>query len=265
MGRRLGQHFLSDPRILDRVVDALGLGDRDTVLEIGPGRGTLTARLLDTASRVVAIERDAALARELQERQLPGLEVVIGDALSEDWFSLAGENESRRLKVVGNVPYYITTPLIDKALTPPLPERVVFMVQKEVALRLAGEPGTRSYGALTVGVRAVAAVERLFDVGAGAFRPPPRVQSSVVRLTPLPEPLVVPEEQRPFREFTAALFSRRRKQLGGSLKALVPGAAGPVAALLKRLDLAPEVRAETLPVETLVELFREMRALSLTG
>ena len=103
--------------------------------------------------------------------------------------------------------------MIDKALTPPLPERVVFLVQAEVADRVAAPPGTKTYGALSVGVQAVCRVEKLFTIAAGAFRPPPKVRSAVVRLTPLEEPLIEPEEVAPFRKFVTACFSRRRKQL----------------------------------------------------
>src|SRR5213083_3774963 len=131
-----------------------------------------------------------------------------------------------QLKVVGNIPYAITSPLIDKALTPPLPARIVFLVQAEVADRLAASPGSKPYGALSVGVQAVSRVERLFTVRAGAFTPPPKVHSALMRLTPLPEPLVAPEEIVAFRAFVTACFSRRRKQL----RNVVAGATGHSAA-----------------------------------
>ncbi len=139
--RRLGQHFLNDPGVLGRIVDALDPRPGETVLEIGPGRGTLTRVLLDRGLKVIAIEKDRLLAAALA---LDGLRVIEGDALQLDW--------PRVSKVVGNIPYYITSPLIDKALRPPLPERVVFLVQAEVADRIAAQPGSKTYGALSVGV-----------------------------------------------------------------------------------------------------------------
>ena len=181
--RRLGQHFLTDPRILGRIADALDAGPADTVLEIGPGPGGLTAQLAARAGRLVAIEKDRDLVPGLV-RRFPGATIVEGDALEVDWHALAGP----RFLVAGNIPYNITSPLIDKALEPPPPARIVFLVQKEVADRLTSGAGTRAYGALSVGVQAVARAERLFTVPAGAFHPRPKVDSAVVRLVPLHRP-----------------------------------------------------------------------------
>lgn len=236
--RRLGQHFLKDPRVLDRIVDALDPIPGETVLEIGPGPGTLTAALLARGLRVIAIEKDRALAAGLRRENL---RVIEGDALEVPWPS--GH------KVVGNIPYYITSPLIDKALTPPLPERIVFLVQDEVADRIASPPGNKTYGALSVGVQAVARVEKLFTVAPGAFRPAPKVRSALIRLTPLVEPLVKPEEVAPFRVFVIACFSKRRKQL----KNAVPGL---TAADLAQLGFDPMVRPERLAPEAFVRLLR---------
>lgn len=209
--RRLGQHFLRDPKILARIADALDARPGESVIEIGPGKGALTQELLARGLRVVAIEKDRGLAAALDIRD--DLKVVTGDALEIDWHVFSAN------KVIGNIPYYITSPLIAKALTPPIPKRVVFLVQAEVADRLAAKPGSKTYGALSVGVQAVCRVEKLFTVAAGAFRPPPRVDSAVVRLTPLAEPLVRPDEVGSFRVFVTGCFSKRRKQL----KNAVPG------------------------------------------
>jgi len=239
--RRLGQHFLNDPGVLGRIVDALDPRPGETVLEIGPGRGTLTRVLLDRGLKVIAIEKDRLLAAALA---LDGLRVIEGDALQLDW--------PRVSKVVGNIPYYITSPLIDKALRPPLPERVVFLVQAEVADRIAAQPGSKTYGALSVGVQAVASVEKLFTVGPGAFRPAPKVRSALIRLIPLTEPLVRPEEVAAFRSFVTACFSKRRKQL----KNAVPGLND---AKLRALGFDPVVRPERLPPEGFVRLLRSAR------
>jgi 16S rRNA (adenine1518-N6/adenine1519-N6)-dimethyltransferase len=140
--RRLGQHFLTDPRLLGRIADALGAGPGDTVLEIGPGLGGLTAALAARAARLVVIEKDAELVPALRER-FPGVTVVEGDALELDWRGLAGGP----FLAAGNIPYNITSPLIDKALEPPRPERIVFLVQKEVAERVTAGAGAPAYGA----------------------------------------------------------------------------------------------------------------------
>jgi 16S rRNA (adenine1518-N6/adenine1519-N6)-dimethyltransferase len=239
---RLGQHFLSDPAILARIADALDPQPGETVIEIGPGRGTLTDVLLGRGLNVIAIERDRGLAAALAARD--NLTVITGDAIELDWHSYGAD------KVIGNIPYYITSPLIDKALMPPLPERVVFLVQDEVADRIAAKPGGKIYGALSVGVQAVTRVEKLFMVPPGAFRPAPKVRSALLRLTPLAEPLVRPEEVAPFRVFVTACFSKRRKQL----KNAVPGLAETD---LQHLGFDPTVRPERLPPEAFVRLFRE--------
>ncbi|HET7601878.1 MAG TPA: 16S rRNA (adenine(1518)-N(6)/adenine(1519)-N(6))-dimethyltransferase RsmA, partial [Gemmatimonadales bacterium] len=223
--RRLGQHFLFDPSILSRIAAATLAGPGDTVLEIGPGPGGLTAELLKLGCRVAAIERDRDMLDPLQARA-PDAQVIEGDALELDWHAVAGHPPADRWIVSGNIPYNITTPLIDQALTPPMPARVVFLMQEEVAARLAAAPGSKAYGALSVGVQAAAQVERLFGVPAGAFTPAPKVSSAVVRLTPLATPTVPIERQAEFRRFVAALFSRRRKQLAGSLRQVTGAAPG---------------------------------------
>jgi 16S rRNA (adenine1518-N6/adenine1519-N6)-dimethyltransferase len=171
--KALGQHFLHDPRLLGRIAEAVGIEPGDRVLEVGPGRGALTAELLARGAQVTAIEKDADLIPGLRAR-FPTLRLAQGDALTENWRELSGAGQGRLL-VVGNIPYNITSPLIDRALLPPRPVRIVFLVQREVADRLAARPGTRAYGALTVGVQSVATVERVMIVPAGAFQPPPKV------------------------------------------------------------------------------------------
>jgi len=266
--KRLGQHFLTDRNILQRIVDALEPAPDDVVVEIGAGTGSLTAVLAPGVRHVIAIEKDRRLIAELgtrnAERGTERLTVVHGDALHLDWHALvdAGSAVPRsdfpvpRFKIVGNIPYAITSPLIDKALTPPLPACIVFLVQAEVADRIAASPGSKTYGALSVGVQAVCRVERLFTVRAGAFTPPPKVTSAVVRLTPLAQPLIAPEESAPFRAFVTACFTRRRKQLRNVVMAVTGRSAAVVVAGLAALGADPMVRPETLAPEVFVRLLR---------
>ena len=156
----------------------------------------------------MAIEKDADFLPALGGR-VPGAVVVEADALETDWHALAGPD----FLVAGNIPYNITSPLIGKALEPPRPRRIVFLVQKEVADRVGAAPGGEAYGALSVGVQAVARAERLFTVPAGAFSPRPKVDSAVLRLTPLAAPLVGDAEVEPFRRLVVGLFGFRRKQM----------------------------------------------------
>jgi 16S rRNA (adenine1518-N6/adenine1519-N6)-dimethyltransferase len=213
----------------------------DRVLEIGPGQGTLTARLLAAGLRVVAIEKDRRLAAELgtrnAERGTERLRVVEGDALRMDWHVLLDDGLDvprsafrvprlavprsafpvPRFKIVGNIPYNITSPLIEKALTPPIPARIVFLVQAEVADRIAARPGTGAYGALSIGVQAVCRAERLFTVRAGAFRPPPRVRSAVVLARR--SPILVTPRSRPRSALSSRRVRRRRKVAATSWRA----------------------------------------------
>jgi len=266
--KRLGQHFLTDRNILQRIVDALEPAPDDLVVEIGAGKGSLTELLAPRVAKVVALEKDRRLARNcglrIADCGLGNVDVVFGDALRLDWRKLLETHAANpqsaianpQFKVIGNIPYAITSPLIDKALTPPLPERIVFLVQAEVADRLAARPGSKTYGALSVGVQAVCRVERLFAVRAGAFTPPPTVQSALVRLTPLAQSLVAPAEIAPFRAFVTACFTRRRKQLRNVLVAATGRAAAQVSAGLAALDLDPAARPETLGPEVFVRLLR---------
>jgi 16S rRNA (adenine1518-N6/adenine1519-N6)-dimethyltransferase len=251
--KRLGQHFLFDPRLLARIADAVGAGPADTVLEIGPGPGGLTAALVARAGRVVCLEKDPDVLPALRARA-PAAEIVVGDALELDWHAIAGPGAL----VAGNIPYNITSPLIDKALTPPRCPRVVFLVQREVADRVAAAPGTAAYGALSVGVQAVARAERLFTVARGAFVPPPKVESAVLRLEPLARPLVTDAEVPGFRRLVVGLFGFRRKQLVRGLRELTGRSAEELGAIVERLGLDVTSRPETLSPAAFAALGRAL-------
>ncbi|HEV2641855.1 MAG TPA: 16S rRNA (adenine(1518)-N(6)/adenine(1519)-N(6))-dimethyltransferase RsmA [Candidatus Elarobacter sp.] len=251
--KRFGQHFLADRAALERIVAAIDPTAADTVVEIGPGRGALTDLLAPRAGRLIAVELDRALATMLRERfaEQPSVTIVENDILHTDLGALAGAD----YLLVGNVPYYITTPILFHVLAGALPRRAVFLVQREVADRMMAIPGSKAYGALSVNLQVSARVERVFDVPPGAFRPPPRVDSTVVRVMPLATPLVPAGEQPRLRSFVQSLFSQRRKQLGTILRGLghdVPAVLGP-------LGIDPAVRPERLTPEQFITLFRAVR------
>jgi 16S rRNA (adenine1518-N6/adenine1519-N6)-dimethyltransferase len=253
--KSLGQHFLTDRAILGRIADALGATGIETVVEIGPGRGALTEQLLPRARRLVAVEYDRALAARLRDRYAsdPRVQVVEADVLAAPLALLAGTDD---FLLAGNVPYYITTPILFHSLQAPRPRRAVFLVQKEVADRLVAAPGTASYGALSVNVQAVAEVSRLFRVPAGAFHPPPRVESAVVRVEPRATPAVGADEEEHFRAFVQGAFSFRRKQMRRVVRSLCQVSPEDADALLGAAHIDPSARPETLGPSDFVALMR---------
>jgi 16S rRNA (adenine1518-N6/adenine1519-N6)-dimethyltransferase len=242
--KSLGQHFLNDRRILSRIVDALDPAPSDVVIEIGPGRGALTELLVARAGHVFAIEYDRALVQMLRERYESSdrITIVESDVLELKLGEVAGPS----YLLVGNVPYYITTPIIFQGLTRPRPRRAVFLVQREVAERIAAPPGDRAYGALSVNVQAFAAPELVFRIPAGAFHPPPKVESAVLRLTPLAHEIVGPEQEENFRAFVQAAFGLRRKQMRRVLRELWSIDAAHAEEVLAAVGVEPSARPETL-------------------
>ena len=256
--KRLGQHFLTDPRILDRIVDALGLEGHETVVEIGPGRGGLTDRLISRARRIVAIEVDRKLVSVLRERfsAEPKVEIIEQDALTVDFAAAAGGAANDEFVVVGNVPYYITTPLLFHALARPRPSRSVFLMQREVAERIVAPAGAESYGALSANVQALAQATIVFRVGPGAFQPPPKVDSAVIRIVPLAEPLITSEEEEPFRTLVQAAFGFRRKQMRKVVRTITGLGAADAERVLATAGIDPELRPEVLNAARFAALVR---------
>lgn len=254
--KSLGQHFLIDPNLQRKIVEALEPEAGDLVVEIGPGEGALTRHLVGRVRHILLLELDDALA-ELLQVEFGGrddVEIVHGDALKLSIATLAAGEPH---KVIGNIPYGITSPLIFHLLEArPRPLRIVLTVQKEVAERMAARPGGKDYGALTVGVQAVARVEVLFPVSRGAFRPRPTVDSRAVRITPLDPPPLRAAQEEALRCLTRAAFSRRRKQLRRVLRQAPEYAlSGPEAeALIRSLDIDPATRPDALPVADYLRL-----------
>ena len=245
--QRLGQHFLVTASVLERIARAACPDPEPLVIEIGPGRGSLTERLLERAARVVAIEIDAGLAALLREkfRAEPRLTLVHADALDIDlgqWGAAV---------MAGNLPYYAATPIIEKALDSPV-RHAAFLVQKEVARRLTAQPGTRDYGYLSVRTQFLADAEMLFDVPPAAFRPPPKVDSTLVRLRPHRRALELGvADPAGFLAFLSRCFRQKRKTLRNNLA----GAYGRDA-----LNCLPEARqrAEQLTLDQLAALYRRL-------
>lgn len=256
--KSLGQHFLADRHVRRRIVDTLAPRADETIVEIGPGRGALTDLLRERAGRVVAIEFDRALAAMLSERYAGDrrMRIVQADVLD---INLADVAEGV-FALIGNVPYNITTPILFHALQLPRPTRAVFLVQREVAERMRAGPGTRDYGALSVNLQAFTAIRYCFGVPSSAFRPPPKVESAVVELTPLSTPVIQPAEEQAFREMVQAAFALRRKQMKRVVRGLVPATRQSAEELLAELGIHPESRPERLTVAQFAALFRRLES-----
>ncbi len=254
--KRFGQHFLKDARVLDAIVEALGPLAGRTVIEIGPGRGILTDRLVGKAARLLAIEVDRDLVTHLRARYAAhaDVEIVEADVLKVSLGALAGGP----YVLAGNVPYYITTPILFQALEQPRPDVAVYLVQREVAERLAAPPGSKTYGALSVNVQAVATVELIRRVQPGAFNPPPAVDSAVIRIVPRQVPAIEPELEARYRTFVQAAFGLRRKQLIRVVRTVAACDAEHAAEVIAASALSPTVRPETLSPEDFARLVRAL-------
>lgn len=240
--KSLGQNFLFDPSLLGRIIEVADVGPDDTVVEIGPGPGRLTILLSRVARRVIAIELDSDLFAKLQD-ELTGrdnIELVVGDALKYRY------DELGPFKVVANIPYYITTPIIFRLIE--ARRNLVSMtltIQKEVAQRIVAHPGTKDYGVLSLAVQYHADPEIKFIIPASAFRPAPKVDSAVIHMKLRRTPKVTVADEVLFFKIIRAGFSQRRKTLSNALKPLIPD----VKAILLDTGIDPSRRAETLSME----------------
>jgi len=259
---KLGQNFLVDPGAARRIVDALGDISNSVVLEIGPGRGALSKLLAQRAGHLIATELDRDLARALQQefRDKPNINIAEADFLSASIPGLLGSisaPESARVKVVGNIPYYITSDILLRLFYQhEYIHTVVLMVQKEVADRLVAEPQSRDYGLLTVTTRLFTDVERLFTLPPGAFSPPPRVHSSVLRLTVAPKAEGLGVNTREFLNFCKLAFGQKRKTLFNNLRGVYDEIS--VRAALEKVGVHPSARAEELSVNSLADVYKQL-------
>ena len=267
---KMGQHFLASEDLAARVVDALGDVSQSTVLEIGPGRGIMTSLLARRARRLIAVELDRVLAAQLRLKfgMARNVEVIEADVLAIDFDSLFGPKpglsrpgidlKPQPVKVVGNLPYYITSDILLRLFEfSKYFESIVIMVQREVADRIAAEPGGRDYGMLSATAQLYGRVEKLFTLPPGAFVPPPKVHSTVLRLT------IDPQQERlgvagdGFIDFLRLSFGQKRKTLWNNLKAKYAGAE--LKRALAEAKVKATARAETLSLEESAALFRALR------
>lgn len=251
--KKLGQHFLHDPAVIGRILTAVDSQAGEHIVEIGPGRGALTAGLAASGARLTVIELDRTLAAELAERpELQDIEVLCTNALEVNYAELAAGGP---IRLVGNLPYNISTPLLFRFLE--VAERIrdmTLMLQREVVERMVADPGTRAYGRLTVMLAARCRVEKLFIIGAGAFNPPPKVESAIVRVVPHAEPPFDPGDWNLFERLVRAGFTARRKTLRNALRTLAD------AATIEAAGLDPRARPDTLAPADYARLARTLTA-----
>jgi 16S rRNA (adenine1518-N6/adenine1519-N6)-dimethyltransferase len=267
--KSLGQNFLTDHRIARQIIESVSPRAEDVIIEIGPGTGALTAMLARRSGHVVAIEIDASLVEELRRNvSARNLSIVNADVLKLDLQQTIEDARSRivdvalsRARVVANLPYYISTPIIERLLSP---GRGLFdmtlMLQREVADRIVSEPGNRTYGYLSVMVQYYALASKLFDVPPSAFTPSPKVSSAVIRLVVRERPAVEVADEAKFFAFVRAAFGQRRKTIRNNLKAAATALEfrGPVESALKAASIDPRRRAETLSLVEFAELCKQL-------
>ena len=269
---KLGQNFLSGPGAAQQIVDALGvIGDR-VVIEIGPGKGALTKLLAKNAGRLIAIEFDRMLAAQLRfdYSRYQNVEIIEADVLAVDFDTIVrGElqgttdrqphHQGVRAKVVGNIPYYITSDILLKLFSFHRDfDELVIMVQREVADRIAARPGTREYGLLTVTTQLYCEAQNLFTLPPSAFTPPPKVHSSVLRLTVNPRAASLGVDERGFIAFLKLAFGQKRKTLGNNLKNTF--GAAEISSAIAGVELEKSVRAEAATLAQLAAIHKALRA-----
>jgi len=268
---KLGQHFLDDASAALRIVQGIGDASQSTVLEIGPGRGALTSLLVRRVRRLIAIETDRVLAAQLRMKfsLTPNVEIIEGDILAVDFNTLFGpkpgstrpgmESVPEKVRVIGNLPYFITSDVLLRLFEHHRYfEMLVLMVQKEVADRLAARPRTSDYGLLSATAQLYAKVEKLFTLDPDSFSPPPKVHSTVLRLTLSPQLEKLRVNEAEFIQFLKVSFAQKRKTLWNNLKSRYASQDLKKAMAKSKIDEA--VRAEALSLEQSASLFRALTA-----
>jgi 16S rRNA (adenine1518-N6/adenine1519-N6)-dimethyltransferase len=252
--RFLGQNFLVDGNIVRKSLDLAAVAAGDTVVEVGPGLGTLTSALLDAGAEVWAVEKDRTLHAHLEATlqnatadaaRAARFHLLEGDAVEHPLAALPAERAAAGFKIVANLPYAIATPWLDGVLSGPLPDRMVLMLQQEAAQRYAAQPGTKSFGAISVFLQAAFELAPGHKVGPGCFHPRPDVDSYLINLVRRPNPYVFPAG---VKAIVRACFQQRRKQIGALLRTHAPTHAASARELLLADGLTEQVRPEAIPV-----------------
>ena len=259
--KKYGQNFLVDENILTKIIDAAGINPQDSVLEIGPGLGTMTFVLAERAQDVTAVEIDALLIPILQKHflDLSNIRLIHGDALKTDWSSLFTPDQE--IIVVANLPYYITSPLIEEMLKAPFKlKKMVILVQKEVGERLVAKPGSNSYGSLSVFVQSGALVEWVCSVPRGVFYPTPKVDSAVISITPKADLRQTIESKETLELTCRAIFGQRRKTLHNALLNSPHWtlSSEELAEVWNHIDYSDSLRGEVLHPDQIVKLSNQI-------
>lgn len=263
--KKYGQNFLIDTHVLDKIIRASDIQDEDLVLEIGPGIGTMTQYLCEHARQVVAVEIDHALIPILEDtlKQYQNIDIIHGDILKIDIHKIVQEkNQGKPIKVVANLPYYITTPIIMGLFESHVPiDSITVMVQKEVADRMGMGPGSKEYGALSLAVQYYAAPELIANVPPNCFMPRPKVGSAVIRLVRHSKPPVQVEDESFLFKVIRASFNQRRKTLANGLNNAgeIPLTKEQIEQSLQELGFSPSIRGETLNLEEFAALSNLMK------
>ena len=257
--KKLGQNFLVDEKIIEEIIKAANISKKDLIIEIGPGIGSLTKSIIPNAGKTICIELDKKMANIISNRFKNEIEIINEDILKVDLKKIAEQNKDKNIKVVANLPYYITTPIIMKLLESNLElESITVMVQKEVAERLIAKPGDSLSGAITYTVYYYAIGTKITDVPNNSFIPKPEVTSQVIKLTLRKEPITYIENKERFFEIIKLAFMQRRKTLVNSLANSKIATKQKIEQILDELNIEKNIRAENLTMEQFAEIAKRI-------
>jgi len=265
--KRWGQNFLVDHNIARKIISCAELSPKDIVLEIGAGKGILTAKIVPYVKRVIAVEIDKKLCNFLREglKNYKNVEIIEGDFLKLDIARYLDLGSRSSVKVIANLPYYITSPIIMKLLNMKGWSEATFMLQKEVGERIMASPGGKDYGALSIIVQYYCDVEKQFNVSRNVFRPQPDVDSIVIKLKLLERPRIRIKDEKLFFEIVHGAFSQRRKKLSNSISNVLKIDKHLLEEFLERLNISPARRAETLSIDEFATISNSLVGATLCG